>query len=796
MIKETLGIDKRINYLIELISLRNCLGQSRKDTAWAEDELNPSRRLVYLIDSNLTFLYFQPALEPNTTRPLKSIPTQQNDSWTAIITSHFLFNGDLPGKASNALYIDPGHMLEFSNKLSSVTEKLISLSIKLNEHDKVNFAFAVKSIRDEITNSPNDAGALKDIFDTRILKLFNDFKIDNVGSLRLLHDLVYRKDLIRPLHLGPHLSDCDIKNLDSVSVNEWIGSLSALSKNAVNRSENIRRDAECLTRIEKINSHLAEYGVDVRYVLITADKNMIEAVRRKYGVCATPESGPIVRNLLQYVPIGNIRDVDNYISRSDGTHAIETAIDTLFAVEDIEYNNRDKRLDKLNTIARNFFDESQKLNDIENYDEKNCQKVRLEKMMSSWFHDEIRNSLNETKENVESGWQSLIDNSVKLNQGVILSHYRRWLHDLIDALNIIPMSTKEDIGRAYENNHLKIASELTRSHLNLVLSSAIIMESDKLEEWSKIGVGIRLHNGNATQLSETLAGKIIFHLSNNSRKTSLALLDKLCSVEIDFKQVIIAGAAIALQTGLWHISAELARLSYLYNDAIKDDSSWLNINRAKLIEIISIRSSFLDGENQDIEFTTLFINDVVNDIENIISEFLTHDYLMECSLAYSELCWWNSLDIIMNSETVDVSVMLDRVFTATGHAFDFAVERSDREIQDFTGAQIADVSRARAGSALVFAIIKSNSEGHSIPTAARSLLKPVYDHLHLMSKISTKESKNTIWKLLSIFAREVTNGHDITSIRNNTDFINEITRLEKCGTLYKSKYKIIYDMII
>lgn len=763
----------RLLYVQELIEFRSALRQSDRDNAWIAG--SRARRLVYLVDTNLTYLYFRPTLESRVTRVLSAIPESENDHWIAVITSHFLFNGKLPGRGEHPLLIDPAHLREFSSKLTEIATELLTAARQVSDAEKQVLRRQAEALRARIEENRDSVSALRRIFDGEVRGIFAGAAVANMCSPKLLQSLMRRKDLIRPVGSGPYLAGLDVSRLDETRVAFWTEQIRKSAQRPDLRSENITRDAECLARLEKINAHLAKGGVDVRYVLITADRLVLNAVRRNAVKFAPDDPGSLVRDLLQFIPLGNIRDIgENMVDSTQATQAIEHAIDALFSVQGLSPEHREARIDELHELASML----RKIIRRAERDEKVSpeEKRRLDALARYLFPEELSEPLAATLDTVREHWSNLVANTVSLNNRLLVAHYSAWLSDLLATIDAISVPVKRDLGSIYEGEQLAEAEELSRTHIHLVLSSGLSSHLKEARHWAQRGMGLMVPVDMAQSPLWSKVGETIRLMAKGSSNQLDVCVEALCHASGPIAEVTVAGAAVALQAGFWHVAAELARLSRKHvgqgNGAVAE-----RVDRtARMIEILALRAEFMEsGPDEDGRYRRALKRRQL-DVETLRQEYVAAGNRPAEALLHAEQAWDVAMQLSIGVPAADRTGLYDAVALHTGRCFDIAQQISGTV--DMAGKSVATTALARSSAALLLSMLDAAQAHGTLPTAAHGMLDSAADFLLGRDRPPDDESGG-VWSFLGRLALHLYDTEPGESVRLPRQFREDFDALRQ-----------------
>ena len=311
---------EQLHHLGNLIRARLTLEQNIEDSTASHDH---GFQPIYLVDANVLHLFFDPAnntglvqLFPGGTQP------RQISVDTAIITGQFLFSGRLPGQRLLPLFIDPGHLHEFRSKMSAHLNRLNAAVAEDQDDDPKEFKRMVAAIKRQLTKGNDDPSALRRAAESQIPQLIERFNLgQSSAALQLLK--LSSGDRIRPLRLAPNCARDLVDHPEPEIVARWQELLlrahhsanSFIHHDAPPKTKNQKRDAECLARIEALNTRNAIERSPARFVLITTDELIHTAVAQADDT--TGGSFVEVRRASQYIPVFNTEDMDNQIDSAE-----------------------------------------------------------------------------------------------------------------------------------------------------------------------------------------------------------------------------------------------------------------------------------------------------------------------------------------------------------------------------------------------------------------------------------------------------------------------------------------------
>nr|WP_319382371.1 hypothetical protein [uncultured Roseibium sp.] len=702
-----------------------------------------------MLDSNVAHLYFQPTKEVASTRALPKSLKSSVDNFIAIISAHFIFEGALPGRGRIKTFMDAGHIEEFTAQIQRARDELHEGSAALSKETATRLRKDLVRFDRAISLAKLDDRKLAKTADTWFRKIFETYGIEGLGAYRLLHDLIYKRDQMYPLPLGPYFRGLDISNPDPALVEVWSKALENEVGPDLHKPRNLMTDAVCLARIETINKYLRDHGTSARYVLLTTDTKILRAARRRQPDDPDGPQGPIVRSARQYIPLGNIHDMDNFIGTTRGTDAIEQAIDSHFALEEVHPRDRDRRLDWLHEIATAL---------AKRFREKDVDPEfqRRNRVLLKYYFD--LPDTETTMDRIRSVWTQLIENSVNLNKNLILDHYQLWMEGVQDILQKVSLDRQRSVGKYYEQTQLDAAGKLACAHIYITLSYQIFSNLESARTWSRLGLGVRLDTGNQQSGPHAIAERIIGALASGQERDIGKQLSKLTKNPQDPQQVILASAAIALQCGLWNVAIELADL--VVNEKVRDPgpTETLIHCRANLIYALAKRALVMSSTNEEISQSAVSDERLRVSLRRVADDLKRLEYDLEASIAHAEIAWTYLFEAFREpNKKIDESTS-DKIILEIGKCFDFSDTRTGRRINDFTGKDIRTIVQARAGAALLFLILQFRSRDQRIPASAWNWLKFARGALGKISRGGDRQNRNQLWALLWEISKRIKPG--------------------------------------
>lgn len=724
-------IREKLSYLTELADFRLALERNVRDA----EATGPDKplRVLYLIDANLLHLYFAPIKNANNVSAFSFAKQPRNlEAAMAIITAEFLFHGKLPGRGKFPLYIDPGHMIEFSKKVIDQTETMLAAAKKVDVAKKRQLRKDIDVLRGEIVKVSGNSKELRKLYDTKLQELFADYSFEPEAAPQMLRELIRGKDLVRPLEFAPYIDRGLVRKPDANAVNHWLEMLKTHRRpweTVDEKSDNRKRDAECLARLFSINKDLQQRKVSAQLVLVTSNKSMHAAVR----AANLPRS--YIRHPHQYIPLNNIRDLDNRVASARGTHAISHAIDTLLALRPPDEDSpvgfarqvchRGSNLDVwLNPRKGEIREEDKDLRDY--------QKRKAKALTKAYFAPLLQENLGFSAQAVSEIWLKLLRNAEHLNSRHIVAHYSTWLFGLLDEMEKVSEQTRDGLSELYEQDQLVLASNLTRQHLELVLCSALMEAPKTSRRWAILGTGISVTTGPEPAEIEAASWQLVEDFCQDDRRTFVSPVNKLCELKNPVEQIALACAIISLQIGSWTTAEQLADIASALAGQSEKEGAKLIKARAQLVANMARRSIALDAEDasaaaafDDADKETLSLASLRRSLEQ-------EGYYIDAALCATESAWLTCTKLIGctlrgSKEDLDAikrrgATWVENISQDAMTAVNLANRGTAHSYSDFTGADPREILSARASIALLYAALFANQNKIDVPVVAQALL--------------------------------------------------------------------------
>lgn len=281
-------------YLSRAGAVLAALEQLIDDQLYVEEK---NASIEYFIDTNIVISYakieegarFVPLLMAGNAK------TQRADSYISfLLLAENLFSGRLLGKQNLPCLVAPPHLEEFLNKFDDLQAEMPTGTTDNEKLDVSALREAIADLeRKKTQTSLNDAfDSLREI----VMSTQSGYRIPRL--IRLLRQ--------QSLVSGESLADftTEISEPPNARVDVWRAHLTtALTESGL--SENAENDALALTQIEMLNENAARTDQKRKYVLVTNDNSIHQAVLSWRAAC--DEKGVNVENFTrhprQYLPL-------------------------------------------------------------------------------------------------------------------------------------------------------------------------------------------------------------------------------------------------------------------------------------------------------------------------------------------------------------------------------------------------------------------------------------------------------------------------------------------------------------
>jgi hypothetical protein len=343
----------------KILDLSLDIGRNRLDG----DFVAEGGELFYVFDENLFEVFFQPSPNAHIVNSLHSAnlhPTRKPrersiDQQIALITSEYLLAENLPGAKRNLIYMTRGHRQELRRRIGAINDKLEELfgeepDVAINElEEKIKALAGVTSKNEAIRFSVNDDPELTADMTTLADRgakrdSLRRLQLTRIGAKLLAASEVsepldqLKRALIAPIHNRIRTLHLDFTptrrelQLIEADTGLWLERLKDENdledqrrRELEGKSASSRRRAEGKLWTDAQSLALVRWAArkaysNQRLVMITGDRITFNAYRRWYadlkpGSPSYYESF-ILRRASHYLPVLNLRDTDNDISRS------------------------------------------------------------------------------------------------------------------------------------------------------------------------------------------------------------------------------------------------------------------------------------------------------------------------------------------------------------------------------------------------------------------------------------------------------------------------------------------------
>ena len=501
-------------YLPSLVKIKHAIDNNLKDDRSAE-------QIVYLVDSNVIHGFANPELNAlkhiiafgsGTSEAKKSEKARIEAMLlaTGLLTSEFIFSCMLPKQFNLPVFINPYHHEELKKqieKIRRVKADIEDLRIKLERY--------ASAMQDSITSSEqfiqqlldatdqHDHYCLTQIFDAqfsaieRSINAWNrarnidgdsggldsgnraEFPIEFIWQVSRL----WSHDLLRPLIRAPHVNS-EICEPEAVEVSRWAKRLSGFYSSTHeirSNSKNIQRDAQTIVQLNQLNKNALHKGLPVKYVLITDDEKIHDAMI--YYSSELPIGHDLcIRRSTQYLPILNFQGMPNLISHSDITLEINEVIEEL-----LSYGETD-----LSVRTMMYFQARQKLKEAERQRKEEATATggdfdsslyvrmnpiiekRLDEVSDRYFRHFSTVNWRSVERDHFPKWQEMLRRAVPVNADLIntrFSQTQKGLEQLEKHLSQLQEEDQRVINDTVQSLQLDLLKKIERAHTNLSLQA-------------------------------------------------------------------------------------------------------------------------------------------------------------------------------------------------------------------------------------------------------------------------------------------------------------------------------------
>ncbi|MFK7875879.1 MAG: hypothetical protein AB8B71_08860 [Paracoccaceae bacterium] len=596
-----------LTYLSELFDFRKVLMQNVIDST--EMDQNPSHCILYVFDANVLQLCFNPTENKRLIRIPFVDSSEDVELGIAIITAHFLLQGDLPGRRGYPAYVSKSHWEEFRSGRNGIRDTIDTYN-RARRNMPPQLAVEIKTQLERCSSAMRNAsGNMKEVTKVvreQVLPLFLSQDFETVARGRVLRSLLRDGRHVRPLNLAPFLRPGQQMEQMEGAVEVWRTELRSAyeSKEAADRRrDNIARDAETLAEIQTLNAQFVKEHVAAKAVLVTADEAVHRAAQKVYS----DKDGHFVRRVTQYLPLINFRDMANSVEQHHATSELSLAIDALIQdPRDAESGGR-YSLEGLTELDLKQLDHGLK-NDLQvrrviaRYAKTNREAERkarvilqeLEKQIRKKYEHMLDDRLNETIREVATYWEQLSENSMFANRALIEGYYKSWWSDFLEngIETNIPFAQARSMSLIFEKEQINLSHDLARVHFEQVVMSDIRSSRRMAEHWASVTMGLRMDwrlQAQAKRAVEAITGG---HWS----ETEIAITNLCQAREVASEDLALACASLALQCGRWATASELSRHVISLREVDNHDAhaSTVVLPRAQLVNVVSRRAILLE----------------------------------------------------------------------------------------------------------------------------------------------------------------------------------------------------------
>jgi hypothetical protein len=516
MIERSQGQSKSgfTRYIGELAQLRLAIEQNIQDFETVE-------QIIYLVDSNVVRLFLSPYQRWRSVSPFKDILDRGNSELgiaTAVITVEYIFSKMLAQQRGYPAFVAPEHVDEIIEYFRSIDSKssnrngdiskpkpsdsqqtsggeglgASSPSVPLLGLPEERLRNSVEYMSEQLSKHSYNADELRRLLGKTIPQMIS--QLDGRDLFPRQHFArLQRNDLIRPLHLAPHIDRRWLEEYPQEELEEWRSTLEIffqpdvaqpedleprpgsenLRDDVARRDQIINRDAAVLTKLFALNENLRKRSVPAKIVFLTDDQKIHNAVAyRRVHERFSGEN--FLRRPLQFLPMLNFQEMPNIVFKSSLTLELRSVIDSILGLR-AEISS-----DFLNNVIHRF---ALEIRQEQIRQEQIGQELKIKAdpsrsaLLQAWHNTversfSIRNTphIEDGRNKVRAAWDNLAKAAVSLN--VELSA-RRFGEDLGALAHILAELKKTDsigdLANAFELYQEQQIDVLERQHVEWCL---------------------------------------------------------------------------------------------------------------------------------------------------------------------------------------------------------------------------------------------------------------------------------------------------------------------------------------
>lgn len=740
-------LSEELSTLLDLIGFARIIDRNKEDSL-IRDPSSPLQ-FLYVIDTNILRLCFDPRGERVLTRPFRFLPQHETrDAAVAIITAEFLLTGALPRRRDAPLFVTPSHWREFTEVVPKMRDRLRDAK-KHHKADEAKIIRKIEALQAKVQTSGNDPVKLHKLFNNDAQSIYSDERVDLFARQTRLTRLLLRGDLIRHVARAPFI------DLEKIRISEndtrlefWVNRLMAIHKRrgTLGRYDrNVKADAEALVQIEKLNEDLAARDVSVRLIFVTADRAILDATVRGDD----PSLHSIARDVRQFIPLINDADIRGEHNLSPITKEIRLAIDALLTRSKKPSINSgiDNFNHGLDIGVRSF---SQALAALARQHDFLGTDKRFTKALTKHLEDHIRlrvkdlvgSELDATRVKVAQKWAELIDHSRRSHADLISDYYRSLLGDLADAFNNVSDRTIRSMRALQTEEGTRLARELTCMHLESILHKDLALTDTIAGQWAHVPLGIGLAPldvEDTPSATEKTVARIVRGVESGDWNEAFNQISNLCSIsEGTTARLALSCSAVSMQLGRFSAARELADYSLELidaNQASENDVFRLTRARAIRIRAMSLRlAALLTIEEADDFLAERELEQSCIEASTVLKNL---GRFAEAGLARAEAAAALATQIMLEELTSpdrsrslnDFDSKLSRIASSAAAASDLANRSIAGFERDIMGHDLPPIVHKTGVWAAMWSIHTARLRGNSVPRLIRIFLRSVTGEL-------------------------------------------------------------------
>lgn len=488
-----------IRYLRELIQLRLAVDQNIGDYEAAE-------QIIYVVDANVVHLFLSPYSNWSHVSPFRQILNQKKEGLgvaTAVITAEYIFSRRLANQHRYPVFLAPEHsdeIVDYFRRLENPYRRgefdplpRDASPPHVQQVDALvdqNVRADIETIRRELVSPRPDASKLRqlfgDIIPETIHRLDRQKVIRQPFFARQQFARLLREDLVRPLHLAPHIDRRQLENFSRGAIEDWISILEIFStprlstsdgemrsrtsesqERSVARDRILSRDATMLAGLFALNQDLILRKVPAKVVLITEDEKIHLAVayRKMYSEY---DGENFLRRPIQFSPALNVQEMPNVIADSNAIREIRSVIDSILGLKGGVTRN------SLHELAHRLAVElKQELEPSEEHNLppwKTALRRAWESTVQQSFRVDVAPHIRRGLYDVKAAWERLSHNAIGLNVPLLARRYREELGPIVDRIGELEKrADTEHLATAFSDFQATQIDVLERRHIGWCL---------------------------------------------------------------------------------------------------------------------------------------------------------------------------------------------------------------------------------------------------------------------------------------------------------------------------------------